>query len=321
MNFVLRKLYEDGKRRDRNPGPGDLRAYNARHAAVPLPQGLREELDVSFETDGAHSLMTDIIIPEYAGDEKRPVLVTVHGGALLFGDRKLNRLFRIEMAGMGCLVYSLDYRLLNETDFFGAVSDVCFGLEFVQETLHKYNGDPDRIHIVGESAGGLLALYCASMTGSETVRKQIGTYCPEVNVKSLILSSAMLYTTRLDYIAAVYKKDLYGARCRDKEFMKYMNPEYPEVMKSLPPVCLTTGYGDFLRKVSLRYAQALEKAGHPYCLLDYDDGEKLPHAFATLFPSFPESVDAMKKMMSMINSDDEIPACRRSVFLNNEQKP
>ena len=43
-----------------------------------------------------------------------------------------------------------------------------------------------------------------------------------------------LYTTRPDYIAAVYKKDLYGERRKDKEFMKYMNPEHPEVVNSLP---------------------------------------------------------------------------------------
>lgn len=37
--------------------------------------------------------------------------------------------------------------------------------------------------------------------------------------------------------------------------MKYMDPEYPEVMESLPKICLTSGKGDFLRKVTLRYAK------------------------------------------------------------------
>ena len=296
MNPVLKMLYEDGKKRDRNPSsPKELRAYNARHGNVPLPKGLGKESDVRYETGGGRFLMTDIIFPKEV-PTSAPILVTIHGGALLFGDRKLNLPFRIKMAGLGYLVYSLDYRLINETDFFGAISDICCGLQYVKETAANHNGDPDRIYLMGESAGALLALYAAAMTGSETVREQIGVSCPDIKISGLIFSSGMLYTTRPDYIAAVYKKDLYGQRRKDKEFMKYMNPEHPEVVNSLPAICLTTGRGDFLRKTTLRYAKALEKAGHPSLLLDYDGAGKLPHAFVTLYPSSAESRDAIQRI-------------------------
>ena len=79
-----------------------------------------------------------------------------------------------------------------------------------------------------------------------------------------------LYTTRPDYIAAVYKKDL----CR----------------------------WDFLRKTTLRYAKALEKAGHPSLLLDYADAGKLPHAFVTLYPSSAEGRDAIQRIHEMLIS-------------------
>ncbi len=197
--------------------------------------------------------------------DKLPILVSVHGGAMLMGDRKMNLPFRIKIAQSGYLVYSLEYRLLNETDFFGVLSDVCRGLQFVKDSADSCNGNTDRIYVMGESAGALPALYAAAMTGSDKVRRQMGVYCPEIQIKGLILSSGMLYTTGVNYIAAVYKNDLYGPRKKDKEFMKYMNPEKNEVLDSLPKVCLTTGRGDFLRSMSLHYAQALKKPGIPIC--------------------------------------------------------
>lgn len=54
------------------------------------------------------------------------------------------------MAKQGYLVFSIEYRHLDDTDFFGAVSDVCCGLKFVRDSLQRYNGDPDRIYVVGE---------------------------------------------------------------------------------------------------------------------------------------------------------------------------
>ncbi len=309
MNYVLKKLYENGKKRgNKSSPPGDLKdlnEYNVYHGVIPLPEGIGNELDVCYETDSGHSLMTDIVFPEKVqAGEKLPILVSVHGGALLFGDRKLNQGFRIKMAELGYLVYSLEYRLLVDTDFFGEMSDICHGLQYVKETAEKYHGDTDRIYMMGESAGALLALYAAAMTRSDVIRDQIGVFCPDLKVQGLVLSSGMLYTTRTDYISVIYKKDLYGERCKDKEFMKYMNPEHPEVMQSLPGICLTCGYGDFLRKVSLRYARALNKAGHPSLLLDYNDGEKLPHAFVTLSPYLEESLDAIERIHEWIENQE-----------------
>lgn len=302
MNFVLNKLYENGnKRRNNPPANGALTEYKEPQKTIPLPEGIGSEFDVPYETGDGLSLMTDIVFPEKVkANEKLPILVTIHGGALVFGDRKLNQAFRVKMAELGYLVYSLEYRLLMETDFFGEMSDICHGLQFVKETAEKYHGDTDRIYVMGESAGALLALYAAAMTESDTIRDRIGVFCPKLKVRGLIFSSGMLYTTRADYIGLIYKKDLYGERRKDKEFIKYMDPENPEVMQSLPDICLTAGYGDFLRNVTLRYAKALEKAGHPSLLLDYDAKEKLPHAFVTLAPYLEESRDAIKRIHEWI---------------------
>ena len=307
MNLALKLLYENGIRHGKNPSAdGEVSGSETGNGAFSLPEGLGYEPDVRIETEGGHSLMTDIVFPDkIQPGQKLPVLVSVHGGGLVFGDRKLNQAFRVRMAELGYLVYSLEYRLLNETDFFGEMSDICHGLQFVKDTAAKYNGDTDRIYMMGESAGALLALYAAAMTVSPEIRDQIGVFCPELKIQGLFFSGGMLYTTRFDYIAAVYKKDLYGERRKDREFMQYMDPEHPLVMQSLPGICLSCGYGDFLRKVSLRYAQALKQAGHPVLLLDYEDGEKLPHAFVTRFPSLDQSKNAIERVHEWISENEK----------------
>ena len=300
MNPILQFMLDDGRRRNADPNPKGRELERRKLMNTPIPENVKCDLDVSYRTDHGSSLKCDILMPKDSGEGRLPVMVVIHGGGLLFGNRKANLPFRIRMAGLGYLVYCIEYRLLNEADFFGELADINHGLQFVKDSLEKYNGDPERIYLTGESAGGLLALYSVAMCGSETVRRQMGVFCPDIRVRGLILSSSMLYTNRFDYIAAVYRKDLYGKRAKDKEFMKYMNPENPEVIKSLPKVCLITGNGDFLRKVSLRYARALDKAGHSYLLLDYDTAKKLPHAFATLVPMLKESSDAIDRMHAWI---------------------
>ena len=263
MNPILKFLYDDGRRRNADPNPDGREKERRRQRNLPIPEDIISDPDVSYRTEKGGTLQCNVLMPGTHGEhgeDKLPVIVMIHGGGLLFGDRRGNLPFRIRMAELGYLVYCIEYRLLYETDFFGALADVNHGLQFVRDSL------------------------------------DLGVFCPDINIRSLILSSGMLYTTRMDYIAAVYKRDLYGKRTKDKEFMKYMNPENPEVIDSLPRVCLVSGYGDFLRSMTLRYAKALDKAHHPNLLLDYDNKKKLPHAFATLMPMLAESRDAIDRM-------------------------
>ncbi len=158
--------------------------------------------------------MTDIVFPQKVqADERLPILVTIHGGALIFGDRKLNQGFRVKMAEPGYLVYSLEYRLLMEADFFGEMSDICHGLQFVKETAGKYHGDTDRIYVMGESAVALLALYAAAMTGSDTIRDRIGVFCPELKIQGLIFQQRnAVYNT-----FGLYRADLQKRPVRRKK--------------------------------------------------------------------------------------------------------
>jgi acetyl esterase/lipase/predicted TIM-barrel fold metal-dependent hydrolase len=111
-----------------------------------------------YKAAGDCAIRGDVYRP--AGDERRPVLLWVHGGALIFGDRgMLPREQMLRYVGAGYVVVSIDYRLAPESKLPAILEDVEDAYRWVREkgpTL--FHADPDRIAVVGHSAGGYLAL-------------------------------------------------------------------------------------------------------------------------------------------------------------------
>ena len=95
----------------------------------------------------------------------------------------------------------------------------------------------------------------------------------------------------------VYARNLYGDRRKDPSFIRYMNPECPEVIEQLPPVFMVGSDADFLRNNTKRYAAALREAGHSCTLIYYEDNKELTHAFPALKPGIPESRDVLEKLV------------------------
>ena len=259
-----------------------------------LPDELAEIEDIPYRNIPGGQLKTDIIFPKN-NDGKLPIAVNVHGGALIFGDHKMERRHRAELAKKGYLVYGLEYRLLNNANGIEEIDDICAGLAFVRKTAAKYGGDIDKVYIMGESAGAFLSLYAAAAANSPKVRKAFGLKNPGIKVRGLACISGMLYTSTSVPLGLVYTKDLYAERCRNEKFMRLTNPEHPVIMNALPPVFLTTSSGDFLRSMTKKYVKALEKSGHPNKFLYYDSKE-LKHGFPFLAPSLPESREVLTEL-------------------------
>ena len=253
--------------------------------------------DIPYQNHKNVPLAMDIYRSKHYSGNPLPVIVMVHGGGLLVGSRKMSRPVCEALARSGCLVIAPQYRLLSETDAFGSIADLCAGLCTAEQIAPQYGGDPERIYVIGESAGAFLAVYACAMATSKPLCDAMGFGSAGKPIKGLACLSGMFYTAKKDLIGRVYRKDLYGERRKDSGLMQYMNPEHKEVMDNLPPVIMTTSSADFLKNYSFSYAQALEKAGHCVKLLDYGEGKHLIHAFPALNPFIPESADAMSRIL------------------------
>ncbi len=299
MNFILKKI-KSGSKEKGLFGKPDLIIVD--DTVVECPDELTLIEDVPYKEIPGGQLMAEIVCPKNA-EGKLPIAVNIHGGALLFGDHRMERTYRFELAKLGYLVYNIDYRQIDKADIFEELDDVCAGLAFVKQTAAKYGGDTDRICVIGESSGAFMSLYATAAANSAKVRSAYGCTDPGINVKALVCVSGMLYVSTSFTMGITYRKELYGKRRRDAIFMRYTDPEFREIMNALPPVFLTTSKGDFLRSSTKKYVRALRKAGHPYRYM-YFDSVELKHGFPILMPLLPESKEVLRETDKWIKNID-----------------
>ena len=254
--------------------------------------------DLFYTGKDGNVLSLDVYKPAAVNEGSLPVLFVIHGGGLFVGDSKLVYGFCRNLAKKGFLVFSLNYRLLTDANACGEISDVCDGFYYAETIIEKYGGDRNRVNVFGESAGAYLALYATAAQESDILREKIGCRQSNLIIKKIAFSSGMFYTKRLDLIGLLYPLQIYGAKTLNPFFMKYMNPENPEIMNHLPPALLVSSDADFLRKYTLKYAEALKKAGNEHQLIYYTDNEELTHSFAVYRTDTAEAREVMDQLCS-----------------------
>jgi acetyl esterase/lipase len=107
--------------------------------------------------------------PDLALDGKAPVLVQVHGGAWVIGNKEQQALpLLAHMAERGWVCVSINYRLSPRATWPDHIVDVKRALAWVKANIAQYGGDPDFVCITGGSAGGHLSSL-AALTADEPV--------------------------------------------------------------------------------------------------------------------------------------------------------
>jgi acetyl esterase/lipase len=95
-----------------------------------------------------------------AADATRPVVIWIHGGALIMGNREqMDRALLGKLLNAGYVVVSIDYRLAPETKLPAILEDLQDACRWVREKGPElFHVDPKRIAVMGGSAGGYLTL-------------------------------------------------------------------------------------------------------------------------------------------------------------------
>lgn len=105
-------------------------------------------------------LKMDIVYPEDK-TKKYPCIVWICGGAWQRLDRSAHLAYLTELARSGFVVASVEYRTTNEGAFPIQLTDVKAGIRYLKALSGRYNIDPERFGVMGESAGGYLAAMAA----------------------------------------------------------------------------------------------------------------------------------------------------------------
>ncbi|WP_374017987.1 alpha/beta hydrolase [Paenibacillus thiaminolyticus] len=94
-----------------------------------------------------------------------PVILYIHGGALIFGSREMLSSEQIEFfTRSGFSVVNIDYRLAPETEFECIIEDIRDAIDWVRSKATEwYDFDIDNMAVMGSSAGGYLSLLTGTM--------------------------------------------------------------------------------------------------------------------------------------------------------------
>lgn len=153
-----------------DPLPVDADPADATHFGAAAPQKINPAIDLgpdpAMSEDCLFLNVWSAASPD--GADPAPVMVWLHGGAYTFGSSSQPVYDGEELAARGVVVVTLNYRIgalgfldasslsSPEHPFDGnlALKDVLLALRWVQENIAAFGGDPDRVTVFGESAGG-----------------------------------------------------------------------------------------------------------------------------------------------------------------------
>jgi len=141
--------------------------------------------DVVFAKPGVKPLKYDVYSPK--GAKNLPVIVIVHGGGWVANDEGIMRGLARELTKGGrFVVFSIDYRWAGKEDgdptsttMANLIEDVFGGIAHIMEHAKEYGGDPTRVGVTGDSAGGHLSAAAAlmpNMIGSRGFGKTPGVF-------------------------------------------------------------------------------------------------------------------------------------------------
>jgi acetyl esterase len=261
--------------------------------ALFIPGGPREaikKVENRVIDAGNGRLPVRIFTPDAAGP--LPILVFFHGGGWVLGDCESYDIpCRALANGAGCIVVSVEYRLAPEHKFPAAPEDCYAAAVWTVRNAGSIGGDPARVAIGGDSAGGNLAAAVAQMArdrGTPPLSFQLLIYpvtnCAfdtpsyRANADGYLLTKNAMEWFWGHYLASPSD----GAK-------PYASPLRASTFANLPPALLITAEYDPLRDEGAAYGARLKEAGVKVLHSDYAG---TIHGFFSL----PHILDQGKKL-------------------------
>ena len=233
------------------------RSDKKRDAAIALPVGVTECRNISYGPHGTDNLL-DVYYPE-GTTGPLPTIVSIHGGGYVYGSKEIYRRYGMDMARRGFAFVNFNYRLAPKWKFPTPLWDTNAVMQWVVKNAVRYHLDPDRLFLVGDSAGAQLASQYAAMWANPEYAAAFRIRLPKIRIRALGLNCGMYDVPKL---AAGPRRGL------QRDYLgKNLSAEDPrfQVLESIgsnyPPAFITTACCDFLRENAEPMSRYLQDRG------------------------------------------------------------
>lgn len=227
----------------------------------------------------------DVYRPRQAEGQTLPVIVSIHGGGWVYGDKERYQYYCMNLAQRGFAVVNFTYRLAPENQFPASLEDTNSVFTWVLTNAEQYGFDREHIFAVGDSAGahnlGLYASICTNLEYAANYDFQP----PKGFVPTAIALNCGAYVITLspgpdgsDDLTQLLMKDLLPNQGTDEELelisvVNHITPAYP-------PTLFMTCTGDFLKDQAPLLGAKLAEAEIPHLFRFYGDKDhSLGHVF------------------------------------------
>ena len=237
---------------------GARKSDRKRDRKIPFPKGVIQIKDISYGPHRKHNLM-DIYYPE--GADRCPIIVSVHGGGFVYGDKELYSRYCMDLARRGFAVVNFNYRLAPRWKFPAPLEDINNVMLWLSRHAKQYHADNNYIFMVGDSAGAQLASqYAAMLTNPDYMAlfglkrpidrirlRGVGLNCGLYDMKTVAAGERKCI--HLDYLGKVITND-------DPRLAVLEN-----ITSGFPPAHITTACHDFLRGNARPMCDLLQSKG------------------------------------------------------------
>ena len=235
----------------------------------PLDPGVAaNRYDIPYGETNGEKLLLDAHIP--AGDGPFPVVIIVHGGGWMTGDRETDIVPVFAPVATNFTWFTIAYRLAPTNRWPACFEDVQTAIRWVKQHAAEYKGDPHRIALLGYSAGGHLVTLAGTHAGPETTVQAVVAFAPPTDLVAdnerrggLSISMRNLFgyeaTNITDEVRAVLKA----------------NSPLTYVQPGLPPFLIVQGSADKTVPAgqSLAFQKRLQAAGVNCDLISIPEGQ------------------------------------------------
>lgn len=256
---------------------GSAKNDKRRDAAIPFPEGVAQVRNISYGPYGESSLL-DVYYPEGA-EGALPTIVSIHGGGYVYGTKEIYHRYCMDLARRGFACVNFNYRLAPKWKFPTPLADTNMVLQWVEKNAEAYHMDPQKVFLVGDSAGAQLASQYALMHTNSDYAALFDLKMAPVKIRALGLNCGM------------YDMSARAAGKRKGIQLDYLGKNLPaedprlqvleNITEAYPPAFITTGTHDFLRPCAEPMCTLLQEKGIDAQWKCYgtEDNKTIAHVF------------------------------------------